>query len=169
MYAIDRRRIAINIYHILNSLRKTAAMLQVSHSTIHRRCLRHRWIISPERKQYPKRTKKKTDAVIGCIRNIVEYDPFSSLRSIQQRIKIGSNCTVSLRLIHSAIKSIGFTKKKARFHGKPSRVVEDTVKIVEKRNSFLREGHHFVSLDETSFGRHGPSLVVIQKKENYFS
>jgi len=149
MYPIDRRRIAINIYSILDSLRKTAAMLQVSHSTI------HRWVVSPERKQYSRRQRTKTDIVIGCITNIIRYDPFSSLRSIQHRIEIGSNCKVSLQLIHSAMKSIGFTKKKARFHGKPSRTAEDTVEFVEKRNHFLRSGHRFVSLDETSFGRHG--------------
>ena len=130
----------------------------MSHSTI------HRWIICPERKQYPKRHKKKTEIVVGCLLNIIKYDPFTSLRSIQQRVKIGSNCTVSLQLIRSAIKSIGLTKKKARFHGKPSRVAEDTIKFVEKRNTFMRNGHQFVSLDETSFGRNGAVTRGYSKK-----
>ena len=158
MYPVDRRRIAINIYHILESLRKTACMLQVSHSTI------HRWIVSPDRKQYSKRQRPKTDIVIGCIANIIRYDPFSSLRSIQHSIEIGSNTTVSLQLIRSAIKSIGITKKKARFHGKPSRIEKDTVEFVEKRNNFIRNGHPFVSLDETSFGRNGAITRGYSKK-----
>ena len=92
-------------------LRKTACMSQVSHSTI------HRWIVSPDRKQYSRRQRPKTDIVIG------------------------SNITVSLQLIRSVIKS-----------------------IVEKRNNFIRNGHPFVSPDETSFGRNGAITRIYSKK-----
>ena len=52
MYPVDRRKLAVHMYSILGSLRKTAKLLMVSHSTI------FRWLASPERKQY-NRTKHR--------------------------------------------------------------------------------------------------------------
>jgi len=40
MYPIDRRKLAQHIYSLFNSLRKTAIVLQVSHSTVHRLVVR---------------------------------------------------------------------------------------------------------------------------------
>lgn len=51
MYPLERRNIALHIYSILNSLRKTAILCQVSHSTI------SRWIHCPHKKQYTKAGK----------------------------------------------------------------------------------------------------------------
>ena len=158
MYSVDRRRIAINIYFLLNSLRKTAALLQVSYSTV------YRWISLPDRRKYPQRKKEKTDIVVGCLGNIIKNDPFSSLQSIQSRIHSELHCTVSIQLIRSVLKSMGFTKKKARFHGRPSRVQEHTSQFVTQRDTFLRNGHQFVSLDETSFGRHGAVTYGYSRK-----
>ena len=36
MYPIDRRKLAIHVYSLFSSLRKTARILQVSHSTVSR-------------------------------------------------------------------------------------------------------------------------------------
>lgn len=46
MYPVDRRTLAVHIYSLLKSLRKTATMLQVSHSTI------SRWLKNPIKKPY---------------------------------------------------------------------------------------------------------------------
>jgi len=158
MYSVDRRQIAINIYFLLNSLRKTAAILQVSYSSV------YRWISSPDRRKYPQRKKEKIDIVVGCLNDVIKNDPFSSLRSIRSRIQTTLHCTVSLELIRSVLKSMGFTKKKARFHGKPSRVEEHTSQFITKRDTFIQNGHPFVSLDETSFGRHGAVTRGYSKK-----
>lgn len=149
MYSIDYRHIAINLYSLLNSLRKTAALLRVSYSSI------HRWINSPERRIYPQRKKEKSDIIAVCLNYLIEHDPFSSLRSVQMHIASQLHCTVSLQLIRSILKSKGFTKKKARLHGRPSRSDQITTQFVEKRDTFVQNSHPFVSLDETSFGRHG--------------
>lgn len=60
MYAIDRRKVAVQMYSILQSLRKVAILLTVSHSTV------SRWLQNPIRRLYPKRTSK-VDQVIGTI------------------------------------------------------------------------------------------------------
>ena len=58
MYPLERRNIALHIYSILNSLRKTAILCQVSHSTI------FRWIHSPYKKQYTKANKVYKSVII---------------------------------------------------------------------------------------------------------
>ena len=125
--------------------------MRVSYSSI------YRWISSPERRQYPQRKREKSDIIVseGCLNYLIEHDPFSSLRSIQRHIASQLHCTVSIQLIRSILKSKGFTKKKARFHDKPSRSDQITTRFIEKRDTFIQNSHPFISLDETSFGRHG--------------
>lgn len=36
MYPLDRRKVAIHIYSVVSSLRKTALLLNISHSTVAR-------------------------------------------------------------------------------------------------------------------------------------
>jgi len=74
MYHVDRRRVALHIYGLLNSLRKTSKLLQVSHSTI------SRWLRQPERKPYPTR-KSKTTLVAECIRASISNNPFKKHRT----------------------------------------------------------------------------------------
>jgi hypothetical protein len=47
------------------------------------------------------------------------------------------------------------TKKKARYHGCPVCLKDRTQAFVADRDRMLEEGKVFVSVDETSFGRHG--------------
>ena len=57
MYHVDRRKLAVHMYSILGSLRKTAKLLMVSHSTI------FRWLASPERKQYKRKHGTSHDGI----------------------------------------------------------------------------------------------------------
>ena len=104
--------------------------------------------------------------MVGCLGSIINNDPFASLRSIQNRIHSELQCTVSIQLIRSVIKSMGFTKKKARFQGRPCRVQEHTSQFVTQRDALLINGHQCVSLDETSFGRRGSVTYGYSKKGN---
>ena len=63
MYPNDRIKMAIHIYNILHSLRKTAKLLQVSHSTI------SRWINNPIRKKYTTKRVLKADLIVDIIQN----------------------------------------------------------------------------------------------------
>ena len=70
MYPLDRRKLAIHVYSLLSSLRKTAALLQVSHSTI------SRWLVSPERKVYRPRPKPKETLAVDVIKSAIQNNPF---------------------------------------------------------------------------------------------
>jgi len=72
----------------------------------------------------------------------------------QQRLFEATGVSVSRQLLVSAVKAAaGFTKKKARLHGKPVRLEQDTISFVSRRDALI--GRSFVSIDETSFGRNG--------------
>jgi transposase-like protein len=61
MYQIDVRKIAIRMYAILSSLRKTAKLLGVSHSSI------HRWLSHLHRRPYARRPSPKADVVVDVL------------------------------------------------------------------------------------------------------
>ena len=157
MYNVDRRRVALHIYGLLNSLRKTSKLLQVSHSTI------SRWLRQPERKPYPTR-KSKTTLVAECIRASISNNPFISNRILSEVVYKSLGVNVSRELVRVAIKRQGFTLKCARFHGRPPDIDEKVTAFVKKRDELLSQGREFVSLDETSFGRHGRPVKGYARK-----
>lgn len=60
---------------------------------------------------------------------------------------------MSRELVRSAIRSLGLSRKKASFYGKPKDLDTKIASFVQQRDAFAASGKHFVSIDETSFGR----------------
>jgi transposase len=151
MYPIDRRKMALRIYSFFNSLRKTAVLLQVSHSTI------SRWLKNQSRKQYTKTKNKiyKSDVIIETIRIAIHNDPFISITKLSILLKETMHITVSKELVRLAIAKLGLSKKKARFYGEPNNLKEKTTTFLEHRDAYIKQNRRFLSIDETSFGRNG--------------
>jgi transposase len=172
MYLLERRNIARHIYSITNSLRKTARLCQVSHSTI------SRWINNPIKKLYTKPNKiYKSIQIIDIIKLSIINDPFISILKLKELISDTLKINVSKELIRIAIKRQGFTKKVARFYGEPITLPEKTRIFLELRNKYIDENKIFVSIDalrttsrfarvETSFGRNGTISKGYSKKGN---
>ena len=159
MYPLERRNIALHIYSILNSLRKTAILCQVSHSTI------SRWIHCQHKKQYTKACKVyKSDQIIDLIKLSILNDPFVSILKLKELIYTTLKITVSKELVRIAIKKQGFTKKKARFYGQPKNLQEKTKEFLEKRTFYKSLNKQFISIDEVSFGRNGINTKGYSKK-----
>ena len=113
MYPIDRRKLAVHMYSILGSLRKTAKLLMVSHSTI------FRWLASPERKQY-NRTKNhslKSEQIIDVVKTTISFNPFTSIKKLQNIIHETLNLQISIELVRTVLKRLGLSKKVARYYG----------------------------------------------------
>lgn len=149
MYSLDRRKLAHHVYSLLFSLRKTAKILQVSHSTI------SRWLQNTDRKKYVRSVKSKTDIVVDIIKAIIKNDPFISIVKLRKAVEDISGVIVSKELVRIAIKRIGISKKKARFYGVSSNSEEKTREFILQRDNYVSVGRRFVSIDETSFGRSG--------------
>jgi len=152
MFAINHRQLAIHIYGLVHSLRKTAILAQVSHMSV------SRWLKTVERKQYTytNRNHFKSDAVVDIIRTTIQNDPFISIIKLVSIIHEALGITVSKELVRVAIKRMGLTKKKARFYGTTSSLEAKTNAFLAKRANYIAANHTFVSLDETGFGRHCP-------------
>jgi transposase len=159
MYALDRRKMAQHIYSILSSLRKTAHLLNVSHSTI------SRWIKNPLKMPYSKRIKVlKSDLITELLKITIKSNPFLSLLGFQKLIQDNLHISVSKELVRLIIKREGFTRKKARFYGEPKNLEETTMQFIQERNKFLQNGYEFVSIDEVSFGRNGINAFGYARK-----
>ena len=148
MYSIDRRKLAIHVYTLLSSLRKTAIILQVSHTTI------SRWLKNPERKSY-NRKALKVDQIVDIIKTTITSNPFITVRKFEKVISDTLNIQVSRELVRVVIKKLGFTTKKAKFFSKPNHIKQTTEAFIHSRDQFVKENRYIVSLDETSFGRNG--------------
>jgi transposase len=161
MYPLERQKIARHIYLIVQSLRKTALLCQVSHSTI------SRWINNPNKKIYTKPNKLyKSDQIIDLIKLSIMNDPFISILKLKDLILSTLKINVSKELIRIAIKKQGFTKKKARFYGEPKTLPEKTKEFLEKREIYKNQDKVFISIDEVSFGRNGINTKGYSKKGN---
>ena len=154
MYNLDRRLIAKNVYSLLKSLRKTAIIIQVSHSTI------ARWLKNSDRKSYSRiQPHSKCQTIIETIRLSIQIDPFISVCKLRKSIFESIGISVSRELIRTCIVKLGMSRKKARFFGKPKNLEDKTREFLVKRDLFVEERRHFYSLDETSFGRNGKQMM----------
>lgn len=151
MYSIDRRAIAINIYNELQSLRKTAKLLQVCHTTV------YRWLKNPMKQQRKVNTNKilKSTSIVEIVKSTIVNDPFISIRKLKTLIKDSINIDVSYELVRVAIKRHGFSKKKAKFFARPKDQDIKVNEFLDQRNFYKEKGYKFISIDETSFGRNG--------------
>lgn len=154
MYHIDRRKLAVHIYSFYQSLRKTAKLLMVGHSTI------ARWLKNPDRKRYQRSCNKplKSQIIVQTIKTAIEANPFISIQDLRILVYNCTHVEVSKELIRIAIRRIGMTKKKARYYGVSKQQSERTNEFLQKRNKYLQESRKFVSIDETSFGRNGINI-----------
>ena len=152
MYSLDLRKLANHVYSLFLSLRKTATILKVSHTTI------SRWLKNLDRKQYIRRPSLSTELVICTIKASIVADPFLSTRKLVSIVNDVCNVSVSKELVRTAINKIGFSKKKAKFFSAPKNLEDKTKAFKEKRQLLIDDGRPFFSLDETSFGRHGKDV-----------
>ena len=147
MYSLDLRKLASHIYGLFFSLRKTAAILKVSHTSV------SRWLKTLNIKPYKRKSPLSTEHVICTIKSALVADPFLSTRKLVSLVHDVCNILVSKELIRTAINKFGFSRKKAKFFSVPKQLEEQTKGFKETRNRLLNEGRQVYSLDETSFGR----------------
>lgn len=148
MYPLDRRNLVNHVYSLFLSLRKTAIVLQVSHTTV------SRWLKNSLRKHYARKAFKE-EQITGSLISAVRNDPFVTLLKLRELMCTLFSITVSKELLRTVIKKNGITKKKAKHFAEPVHLKQATEEFLIKRAAFVVEARPFVSLDETSFGRNG--------------
>ena len=68
MYSLDVRKKALSLYSKVQSLRKTALLLDIHFSSI------SRWVVHLERKPYSPRKATKESIIVDSIRTILQTD-----------------------------------------------------------------------------------------------
>lgn len=158
MYHLDRRKVALRLYSMLGSLRKTAMLVNVHFSTI------SRWMKAPERKTYTRSVLSKSQTIIECLKDTIQSNPFLSIRELTKLLQQTLKVTVSRELVRVAIKRQGLTKKKAKVVGTSKNLSEKTSMFLKNREIFLADNSDIYSIDETSFGRNWPDIRGYSKK-----
>jgi hypothetical protein len=126
MYSHDRRILARHVYSLFHSLRKTAIVLKVSHTTIVAR-----WLKSICRKTYPQRKFTKSEKVAETIKAAaIAANPFTGVpfHTFQRTASCGNQ----------------ETKNKAKFFSKPTNLEAVTDAFLKKRDQLLAYGRTFV-------------------------
>lgn len=145
MYPLDIRKQALNVYSKVQSLRKTAFLLDIHFSSI------SRWLSNLERKPYSARKFTKESVIVDTIKAILQTDPLTSSRTLTSKLNQTFSMKVSRELVRVAIKRLGYTRKKAHFISKPKLLPEKQDYFLKIRTSFSER--EFFSIDETGFGR----------------
>lgn len=155
MHPINIRKIACHVYSIIKSLRKTECLLSVSRSSI------SRWLHGIDKKPYTKRsTGYKSDMIVDIVKSTIQCNPLTSISQLQIMLSESISISVSKQLIRTVIKSFGFSRKKARFCGRPANQSSKIQEFISKRNDVISRDKYIVSIDETSFGRHSYDHVM---------
>jgi hypothetical protein len=108
----------------------------------------------------------KATIIASVLKCLIRSDPLRSCKQMVAAIRDGTGVTVSKELIRCVLKKEGFTRKKARFFGRPKDLPDKVRVFVEARDALMRQHRPIYSLDETSFGRHrGPCFGFAPRGE----
>jgi hypothetical protein len=147
MYPLEIRIYVLNLYSKLKSLRQ---VFEIPFSTI------SRWVKNPNRKIYTRKQEActlKSSVIIEIIKATIASNPLTSIRKLKVEIKNILDISISRELIRIVLKRLNLSRKKARFFSEPQNLAEKTRVFLEQRTIHASQGKHFVSIDETSFGR----------------
>jgi transposase len=124
-----------------------------------------RWVESIERQ---KREKKNTKSlcIMDIVIEMVNLKPEITLKQIQSSIEEQINLRVSKELIRLIMKKYNISRKKIRYYGECKDLAMKTKTFMIQRNLLLSQSKKFVSIDETSFGRHHRVVYGYSKKGN---
>lgn len=149
-------RAIVHYMHFEKSLRIVSKLYNVSKSSL------QRWVsckAAPMKVRTPK-VRKISDDALKCIQDTIIANPFSSWKSLAQNVHEVHGVHVSRSTSGRALKSLGYTRKKAR------RVVNkhhDPSDIMEFCKSYIDNEDSLICVDESCFyvgeqGRFGYSM-----------
>lgn len=144
MYTTDAKIMCVRAYMRLKSLRKTAGLLGVAKSTI------HRWIASNPLPRKIREARKATQSAVKRILEVLETNPFETPEAICFKIRIELGISLGTSTVRFWMKKNGLSRKKA------SRLVSND-RIHELRKSYsknlaaLYDPDRVISIDESSF------------------
>lgn len=149
MYSTDIRKLALHIYSVFHSLRKTGVLVQASHTSV------ARWLKNPVPKGYSSVRRLTTRTlVVEALRGAILSNPLLTLAQLRSIVLQTTGVSTSRELLRIALKNCNITSKKARFYGMSPKVPERTQEFVAQRSNFILQGRPFFSVDEAGFGRH---------------
>ena len=144
MYHESFRKAVLTLYHYFGSMRRTAAVLEVSVASI------SRWSKSGVISQPCKRPTMITSAIKESVRVFLERETRLSSIDVVNHIRTTFGFTISRQLAHVIIRRLGFTFKRTRKRGISKRKNEATPTFLSSFMETMNRGN-IVAIDESGF------------------
>jgi transposase len=144
MYSPDARMMGVRAYLRLKSLRKTASILGVSKSTV------HRWVGGNPLSRRARDARKATQAAVRRILDVLEANPFETPRTISETIRTELGVSLGTSTVRFWMKRNGLSRKKACRLVSNDRILE-LRKEYSTNMAYLYDPDRVVSIDESSF------------------
>lgn len=145
MYDTGFRQAALKVLESLSSLRKAAAMLGVSVSTLWRwRCG------NTARASGPRATLQVQ--IVDTVHTFVKENPCTSCKAVSQYILDKLGIQVSRQLVHIVLRRrLGLTYKRTRKRGTSPNTLALRPLFLQRLNDIVQQGTPIVSIDESGF------------------
>jgi transposase len=153
VYSLDRHESVRNVYSATKSIRKTARLLDVGKSTVHRWICEDVQYETTEQSSIDADVDSKLERILCFVKSTIVADPFQTCIRIKQLVADNLTIDVSKELVRLAIKKLGYSKKKARYFGVAKNALILNRRFLRKRDAYIANGNPIFSVDETGFGR----------------
>ena len=157
MYEIGIRKTAVCLYHYFKSLRKTSVALKISISSI------SRWAHDINIKVRNRSSPKTSEALKCFIENQLKTNLGITCPYICIEIHKAFGFTVSRQLVHTIIKKLNYTYKRARTRG-ASLQKENLIFKFKEIYKNIPIGSKIVSIDESGFDQRAHQVYGYAKK-----
>ena len=144
MYQVPFRDAVLRLYDYFGSMRRTAAVMKISVSTI------HRWSKERLPRCRARKPTKVTDAMIGCVSLFLRTTTRFSSKEVVGHVRSMLGIQISRQLAHLIIKRLGFTYKRTRKRGVCKKSPAQIQAFASAFNAAYCDGK-LVAVDESGF------------------
>ena len=148
MYSIDIRKLIINLYIKIKSLRKLEVLTRISRSTI------SRWNTSLFPVIRHNKINSLSPVIIDVVKLIYKINPFFTITDVQNHLKNVCDISCSQSLIKIVVhKRMNLTYKKPKFINCPNQenIKNKTDLFIKNFKKYFKHDSCIVSLDEVGF------------------
>ena len=151
-YTAEQVKLALRVYHSVQSFRRAFANTGIPKSTIHRWTCRLGRVIdwNKTKKRRITRCNARFDSCHQVLLDLLRGCPFKPLKTLQCELH-ARNINLSISTLHRYIRTLNYTYQKISWRKPPRDVSCEKKSFWRELRSVLNEGRNVLSVDEAGF------------------
>jgi len=151
-YTAEQVKLALRVYHSVQSFRRASANTGIPKSTIHRWTCRLGRVIdwNKTKKRRITRCNARFDSCHQVLLDLLRGCPFKPLKTLQCELH-ARNINLSISTLHRYIRTLNYTYQKISWRKPPRDVSCEKKSFWRELRSVLNEGRNVLSVDEAGF------------------